>query len=263
MPSSYRLFFAYLWIAPHVLLVALLVAMLAKGMVRRFPFFFSYCLFELIQFAPLYVVSRRWSLSSLEYRITFLVGFAVSIALRFAIINEVFQILLKPNEGLKRLGKDVFRFATVLLLGLGVLLATLHAGPNRFLETFALLDRTVSFLQCGLLVVILVFSRYFAILWHRAAFGIALGFGLDQAVELAIAALHFHVDKKVLWPNLVGMGAYHCTTAIWLLFFLLPERRSGATLMSASEQNLVAWNRELRDVGRPSGTSESRRRRVL
>ena len=64
--TAHRLLFLYLWIAPHVLQVALAVMMVRRKLAREFPAFFLYTVFEVLQFAVLFalcwlVLAGRWS----------------------------------------------------------------------------------------------------------------------------------------------------------------------------------------------------------
>jgi hypothetical protein len=108
------------------------------------------------------------------------------------------------------------------------------------------LDRTVSVLQCGLLISLFLFSRYFALSWRSQAFGIALGLGIFASVELAVSAVALHLgtfsNRTVI---LITMATYHCCVLIWMFYLLLPERTAYFTRRELPKQDLEVWNQEL------------------
>src|ERR1700686_1120349 len=177
-PSQKPLFY-YLWIAPHILLVVILLLMIRRRLYKQFPIFFLYTAFELFQFTVLLaVVFHSGSLAAGQYRGAFSLGTAISTALRFGIIYGILAEVSRNYNALSELGRVLFRWATIILLLIGVALAGTHGnGADGFLLIVPILDRTVSLMQCGLLMFLFLFSRYFALSWRNCAFGIALGFG--------------------------------------------------------------------------------------
>ncbi len=252
MHLSPLFWFYFWWGTPHLILLVIVLLMLGKSQVRHFPLFFAYSIFEVLQFCPLLFIVDALSLRSPAYHFAFVVGEIGSTSLRFAIIYEVFRCVVQPSKRLDRLGRDLFGSLTILLLLSGVILAGIHSGEKSpFLATYTVLARTVSLLQCGLLVGILAFSRYFVIQWRNPAFGIALGFGLYEASELAIAALR-QTGNAFVWLNSLETTSYLCAVVIWLIFFLLPENPRETTLKGIPSQQLEEWNRELQRFSRRS-----------
>ena len=79
-----RWFFLYLWIAPHALLVVLAIMMIRRKLVRQFPAFFSYTVFEVVQFVLLFTLDHVASTAQ-PYFVVWVIGGAGSIGLRFAV----------------------------------------------------------------------------------------------------------------------------------------------------------------------------------
>ena len=55
--SLYRALYVYLWVAPHVLQVALAMMLVCRKLVKEFPAFFLYTLGEVLQFVVLYTMN--------------------------------------------------------------------------------------------------------------------------------------------------------------------------------------------------------------
>src|ERR1700733_8878332 len=134
MRPPLQLLFYYLWIAPHVLLAVILMLMIRRRLYRQFPVFLLYTGFEFFQFTVLLgVVVHTGSLSDDRYRGAFLLGTAISSALRFGIIYEIFVEVFRSYDALRELSKVLFRWATIILLLIGVALASTHgSSPDGF-----------------------------------------------------------------------------------------------------------------------------------
>jgi hypothetical protein len=243
-----RLLYYYLWIVPHVLQVIILVVMIRRKLYRQFPIFLLYTGFELSQFGVLFVLERSRSLSADEYYNVFSLGVAISAALRFGVIYQIFIRVFRNYTALSELGRVLFRWATVVLLLVAVALAaaTQGSGAAGSLAVLSILDRTVSILQCGLLMFLFLFSRYFALSWRNYAFGIALGFGIFASVELVTSAIRSQVGLSGadLLDTLV-MATYHCCVLIWVFYLVVPERSLSYAPKKLPEHDLEVWNQEL------------------
>ena len=64
----------YLWIAPHLLLVPLLILSIRRGVHRQFPIFTAYLAFEFIQFVALFTIARTESASKDLYALVYTIG---------------------------------------------------------------------------------------------------------------------------------------------------------------------------------------------
>ncbi len=115
MTVSYLLGY-YLWVGPHVLLGAILFAMIRRKVYPQFPMFFLYTAFEILQFAVLFTISRSHVHFGESYVRVYSVGLAVSTAIRFAVIHELFRHFFRSYPALDLPGRYLFRGLTVVLL---------------------------------------------------------------------------------------------------------------------------------------------------
>jgi hypothetical protein len=242
-----RPLFYYLWTAPHILQAAILVLMIRRRLYKQFPIFLLYTAFELFQFTVLLAVFvHSGSLADERYRDAYLLGTAISTALRFGIIYEIFTEVFRNYQALGELGRVLFRWATIILLLIGVALAGTHGnGPDGFLLIVPILDRTVSLMQCGLLLFLFLFSRYFALSWRNYAFGIALGFGILASLELANYAIRSQIGVGSYLLDYLGMATYHCCVLIWIFYLRVSEPRTYRMHKKLPEHDLEVWNEEL------------------
>src|SRR5271167_4649977 len=238
----------YLWVAPKVLLAVLAWLMFRRSLHRQFPMFFLYTAFEILQFGVLFPISQSHAHFGGGYERVFSAGIAVSSALRFGVIYEVFRQLFRNYPALAETGRMFFQGVTIFLLLAGIGLAVLMPAKsiNLLMLATQTLDRTVSLLQCGLLLSLFIFSRYFALSLRSQAFGIALGLGTYASVQLATSAVLLYVGSTSNpFPNFLTMATYHCCVLIWMFYLLQPERTAYLAWRELPSNDLEIWNQEL------------------
>jgi hypothetical protein len=211
----------YLWVAPHVLLAAAAAVMLHSRRHREFPVFFSYLLFEILQFCILFAMSRRLvSVSVPTYLEIDLLGRAGSIAFRFGIIQEMLEAPVAHCAPLRRTIARMLRCAAAVLALLAlVFIGSVYSWNLRemIIPAYAI-NQTLNILQCSLLAFVFLWHRYLGLKMQKLVVGIALGMGLVAGLEPLLHALE---NSRAVEPqlfNLLRMGAYHVSALIWLYF---------------------------------------------
>jgi hypothetical protein len=245
MVQWYKFVLYYLWIAPHALLPVVSVLMLMRRLHKSFPVFFLYTLYEtlgfLLRFAAYGFAPGRL------YRYAFIVTLAGSTALRFGIIQEIFNHVFHGYSRLETLATASMRWLTGLLLVAAILSVVYSSGSvsDNLMAGVALLSRSVAIIQAGLLLFLFLFSRIFGLPWHSCAFGIAFGFGVFASTELAVSALHL-TDLKEHSKDLLDLlptGSYHVSVLVWLGYLLAADKPVSAATYSVSEMD--QWSGEL------------------
>ena len=126
------------------------------------------------------------------------------------------------------------------------------------------LQRSVRVVQCGLILFLLVFSRYLGTNWRQKSLRIALGFGAFASVELALVAINAATDNvfNQVLSNFINMIAYDATILIWIGYMLSKSpAREPATYMlrpqrwedGLARSNIRIWrfaHSDVRDHGR-------------
>jgi hypothetical protein len=249
MSPATNLAYYLLWSAHPVLLVGVLAAMVWRQLHRTFPVFFAYVVAQIAIFAlifPVYVwASPKW------FFYTYWATTAVSIILGFRVLHEVFLDVFRPYHTLRDLGTVLFKWATlVMLLVAGVVAASTPSDIGAPMEQGVLtLQRSVRVVQCGLVLLLLIFSRYLGITWRQKSFGIALGFGGFASVELLLVALRVgHVEFTLSAQSLLNMATYNVAILTWLVYVLV---KSPAREIAANTFRPERWEVSLNDIQHP------------
>jgi len=247
MTAWYKPVLLYLWIAPHILLATVSLLMWMRRTHKNFPFFFAYSLYETAGFLLRFSIYMIGIKPGIPYRYAFAITLAGSTALRFGIIQELFNNILHNYPRLERVATISMRWLTALLVCGAVVSAFYSSGvsPEHIMTGVALLDRCVAIVQAGLLLFLFAFSGVFGLSWRSFTFGIALGFGILACTELAVSALHLtrlsaHAADLL---DLLPTGSYHVSVAVWLGYLLVAETPVGAVV--ATLPDLEQWSGEL------------------
>jgi len=245
-----RALWYYLWIAPHALQAIIVFLMIRRRWYRQFPMFFLYNCGEIVQFAILFGVSISAFHFGVGYFRFYSAGLAVSAAIRFGVIHELFGQFFQRYPSLSGSGRMFLRCSVVVLLlvAVGLTMSAPGTDTNFLLHTTYALDRTASILQAGLLVSLFLFSRYFALSWRSQAFGIALGMGILASVDLATSAMRLYGLISGRTSDFISMGVYHACILIWMFYLSVNERKSQRVLNALPEHDLDIWNRELQHL---------------
>jgi hypothetical protein len=240
----------YLWLAPHVLQLVLVILLWRRGLHRLFPVFFAYLIFEAIEEFTLYGMDLLPSVSGEAWWSAFCVGLVVEGALKLGVIGELFFHLLSSRAALAKVGSRLISGAGGFLMLLAVLAAAyVPTDHPKYIWTY----RSYLFLQSfymiegGLILFLFLFAAHFKLSWNHRAFGIALGLGVLTCEHLgawALTASGTLADKPYLldFPN---MATYHLCVLIWCYYLLVPQKSAETCPVSLPENNLAIWNREL------------------
>src|SRR5215467_8421434 len=182
MSSNSQAIYEILWCAHPALQSILAIFMWRRGLYRQFRVFFTYVL---IQVAIFCVTFPLWRLGNYEWFFwTYWVGAAISAIISFKIIHEIFLDVFRPYHALKDLGTIIFRWAgTVMLMVAAVVAFSNTPNYHPIVHAVTTLQRSVRFVQFGLVIFLLLFSRYLGVSRRYYSFGTALGFGLIAGAE--------------------------------------------------------------------------------
>lgn len=238
-----------LWIAHPVLQTAVVVLMVQRKRHRDCPAFFAYLLSQCLIFAvvfPLYC-SGSYKLFFDAYWISAL----ISLALGFWVIHEIFLDIFAPFHTLKDLGTVLFQWAGLVMLLVGIIVAAASPSSNQgpLVQAVSTMQRCVRLTQCGLILFLLVFSRYLGVNWQQRSFGIALGFGGFAAAEMFSVALNTSGYLSQNQAGVLNMCAYNFAIAIW--FGYLWSKKPVARDASATLLKSQRWDQSLADLRHP------------
>jgi hypothetical protein len=238
----------YLWVAPYVLQLVVLVVMWRRGLMHKFPMFVIYTAAQALQGGVLFFADHSEFVSIYHYRQAEVTFTIISHILRFALIYEIFSNVFRPYPSLEQIGSLILRWGGALLLiaGIAIMVYSPGAGFERMDVGLMFVGRTVSLIQIGLLVILFLFSSYLGITWRNLVFGIALGLGLFSTVDLAVAALRVQSvpNSMSYFLDFGTMATYHICVVVWLCYILAKEEVR-SPVQHVPENNLEQWNAEL------------------
>jgi len=168
--------------------------------------------------------------------------------IKFLVIGEVFTHLLRQYPPLGKLGKALISSVGMVLV-FGATATAAYANPTSFwlISATRILGRSVSVVQCGLILFLFAFAAHFHLRWQRFIFGIILGFGIVASANLAHWALvaEWLFGQKSVLLDFVVMAVFPVCVLIWFYYLLVPQKSAITSAAPLPENSLDLWNREL------------------
>lgn len=239
--SLARFTFYALWLLPVPLLALVATAMTRRRLHRQFPGFFAYCVFSAARTPILFVIFHRTTL----YFYCYYAAETVSAVLGLAAIYEVFLHVFQGYDANHRLPQSLFRWVGAVLVVAAVAAAMAAPGSdaNRLVAASLVVTRSVRLVQCGLLLFLFFIYLHLGLSWRRYVFGMALGFALFSAVEMAAVAVRAEaglISQEAI--SLVKMASYNCAVLVWVTYLLAPQPAEETAPAAVELRN---WNQAL------------------
>ncbi len=253
MLRAHSLLWHYLWVAPNVLLLILAVLLWSRKLHKQLPIFITFAVVSSIEQLTVYVADILPSVSPTKWYYLFGAGLLLEAIIKFALIGEIFSVVLGQYPSLAKLGKSLISGFGVVLVLLAAMAAayTPQNSPHWIVSDTHILEQTIYLIECGLILFLFAFTAYFKLRWSRSAFGITLGLGISACVHLATWAVMaspefsdpYHVSLVFL-----NMFTYHVCVLIWYYYLLYtPSGKTGSKSGGPPlrEYHLEVWNEEL------------------
>jgi hypothetical protein len=247
-----------LWIAHPVLELSLAGIMFWRRLHRTFPVFFSYIVFQVLNFLilfPIYqssISAKATDRAITAYFFAYWISAAISLAIGFKVIHEIFLDVLRPYPNLKDLGTLLFKWAALvmLLVAMVVTAASRPGSDTPLAQAVLIVQRCVRVIQCGLILFLMFFSRHLGVSRRQLSFGIAFGFGSFACVELVGLALVSGGQMHTATLNLITTAAYTLVILIWIGYASLKTtaREASAKLLMSQR-----WDLGLSEARHPAG----------
>lgn len=230
------------------ILVGLMSLMVTRKLRSGFPYFFSYlvlmtastvvslCVFL---FAPQQYFYVYWSLSS------------VIMLLGFAVLYEVFVNILKPYSAVIDLGKMLFLWAGSFLLVAALLTVAVTSGPtpNKLRVAVDLCDRCVHLMQCGMLMLLVLFERRLNLSWRSHAMCIAIGTGVSAAIDIVVSYGQGRFPGMASQLDSVNGFSFVAVLAFWAYSLTAKQAVRKTAADSPTRLILQRWNEALTGYG--------------
>jgi hypothetical protein len=225
-----------LWYAHPILQAVVAVVLWRRRLYKQFPAFFAYILAQIVLFGAAWYVVGHFGTHGVYFNL-YCFDVLASAILAFRVIHEVFLDVFRPYHTLKDLGTIIFKWAGVVMMLVSVVVAfsnSTQADP--LLQSVTIVERSVRMVQFGLILFLLLFSRFLGVSRRQASFGLALGFGIYAGVDLMVLAL----NSGGLVPPVVGqlatMSAYNLAIVIWFAYGLMSNAARGVSANSLQTQ---------------------------
>ena len=240
-----------LWLLSPLMLGFTALRMWREGARREFPMFFNYCIYHAGTITVLLLV-RAFG-RYVDYFYAYWATNAVGALFGIAVIDEVFKHSLKAFEGLRHLGELAFKWVAFLCVAGAVLLgiSTQQHHNDMLLNSVLNLERTVRFMQIGLLLMLFVACRQIGLSVRSRAFGIALGFGLYASMTLFCATIVQGLTHAFLF-SILSSSTYVLAMSIWGTYFFLPALKETPVTLPVTSP-LVRWNEAALAFGHSGG----------
>jgi hypothetical protein len=236
-----------LWCAQPILQSVVAVILWHRKMHKQFPVFF---LFLLVQVANFAVIFPLWLVGDFKtYFVFFWLGEAANAVLGFKVIHEIFLDVFRPYHTLKDLGTLLFKWAGVVMLLVSVVVAFSNSfDQSPLVHAVTTLQRSVRIVQLGLILFLLLFSRFLGVSRKQVSFGISLGFGLFAGVELMLMALNSGGFVRQGNLNLVNMVTLILAILVWCGYSL---SRKAVRVVAVNHLQTQRWEQGLADLQPP------------
>jgi hypothetical protein len=236
-----------LWCAQPILQSALAVILWRRKLHKQFPVFFIFLLTQVANFAVIFPIWLTGNYSL--YFAPFWLGEAINAVVGFKVIHEIFIDVFRPYHTLKDLGTLLFKWAGVVMLLVSVVVAFSNSfDQSPLIHALTTLQRSVRIVQLGLILFLLLFSRFLGVSRKQISFGISLGFGLFAGAELMMYALNSGGYVKQSQMDQINMMAYLVAVFIWLGYSVSRQAVRAAGLNPLQTQR---WEQGLADLQHP------------
>ncbi len=241
-----------LWCAQPILQSVVAAILWRRNLHKRFPVFFLFLLAQVAIFAAIFPL--RLAGHHKSYFGLFWLGQAINAILGFKVIHEIFLDVFRPYHTLKDLGTLLFKWAGVVMLLVSVVVAFSNSlDQTPLVHALTTLQRSVRIVQLGLILFLVLFSRFLGVSRKQVSFGISLGFGLFAGVDLMMYAFNSGGFVGSGLFNLVDMSAYNLAILVWLGYSLSPQ---AVRATSVNQFQTQRWEQGLADIQHPE-TSDS------
>lgn len=237
------------WALAFVLQAAIAILIVRRKQLRRFPVFFSYTIFHLLQAVLTFVAFK---ISYAFYFYEWWSGEILDALITLAVIQEIFLVTFEPYDALRRWGSWLYVGGTITLCLLALLMSGQHPQGESSVRVAVLftLQRSAAFIEIGLMFFLLLFCRLFGMTWRHYVFGIATGLVVMAAIYTAATTVRTHMGGAAEpWTGLVESAGFALGIVIWTYYFASAKSRLALDRVPGTEK-LIMWNRALDQVGR-------------
>jgi hypothetical protein len=224
-----------------VMLSAVMVLMIRRKLRATYPLFFIFLGLNTIAVAILMPV---YYYASGQYFYVYWATSTVLMLVGFAVLYEVFVNILKPFSAVIDLAKMLFCWAALFLLLAAFLTALVTSGPHatKIVVVVDLCDRCVHLMQCGLLMLLILFEKRLNFSWRNSGMCVALGLGVNAAVDLVVSYGQSHFPALSAQLAMFNGVSFVSVLVFWAFRLKAAESAPATVAGSPSRVILQRWN---------------------
>lgn len=236
-----------IWWSSDALEIFLLVRGVSGRLIFRFPIFYTYILFVLLQSA-IRIVAYQWYRDTLYGPVYWTTEF-LAVAMGCWIVFEIYQVALAAYPGTAIMARKVLAF--LFALALAKALAALWSDPHLLLRTTPLqMERALRMVQAISIAALVALFVFYSIPFGRNLRGILLGYGLFIAARLI--CLSFVPEQGHNFWFYAYSASYPVALILWLghlwSYQPIPEPRATVQLEREYKMIVAETRRHLRET---------------
>ncbi|MGH9523725.1 MAG: hypothetical protein ACRD3E_14450 [Terriglobales bacterium] len=212
---------------------------------RELRMFFLYTLFCVFRTGLLVTFRNVFGGGSSAYFTLYASSMLLDTAFAFFVIQEVYGSVLHRYRALRVLSVMIFRWAFMLLVIVGgvIAVAVPAADTDRFVAAVLLFERSAMIVELGLVVLLFVLARALALGWRECVFGITAGLCLFCSLDLAAITLraHYGPSAALVYSTFKSL-AYMAAVAVWTVYIYRSEQSRNREIVPFRSDVLDSWN---------------------
>jgi hypothetical protein len=200
-----------IWWTSNVLEACLLARGVSSGLIFRYPVFYTYLLFVLVQ-SPIRLVAHNWHKGAWYAPVYWTTEF-LGLAMGCLVVFEIYRVALAAYPGTAKMARNVLLF--LFVLALAKCGAALWGDPYLLNDTTPLqMERALRTVQAIAIVALVTVFVSYSIPFGRNLRGILLGYGLFIG-ERVICLTFVSVAGKDFWFYAYS-ASYLVALSLWL-----------------------------------------------
>jgi hypothetical protein len=223
-------------------MLGVVMFIMAKRQLRAtYPLLFGYIAINAVAVSLLMTVYR---LAPAQYFYVYWTCSTILMMVGFAVQYEVFVDILKPYSAVIDLGKMLFFWAAGFLFLAGVLTALVTSGTHasKLVVAVDLCDRCVHLMQCGVMLLLVVFEKRLSFSWRSPGMGVALGLGVIAATDLGVSYAESRFPALGTGPGLLNGIIFTGILVFWAFRLSAKETAPATAASSPSRLIIQRWN---------------------
>jgi hypothetical protein len=224
------------------MVMAVLMFVMAKRQLRAaYPLFFGYIGINAI---ALVIVLSVYRFAFGQYFYAYWTTSTILMMVGFAVQYEVFVDILKPYSAVIDLGKMLFFWAAGFLFLAGILTALVTSGTHasKLVVAVDLCDRCVHLMQCGLMLLLVVFEKRLSFSWRSPGMSVALGLGIIAAMDLLVSYAEGRFPASTANLGMLNGVVFTCILGFWAFRLSVKETAPATAASSPSRLIIQRWN---------------------